>query len=46
MTLSNWRQASPWSKKMISNGWPRIVADIKTLLETGETLAKAPAEGS
>jgi hypothetical protein len=23
---------------MISNGWPRVLANLKTLLETGETL--------
>ena len=23
---------------MVSQGWPRILSDLKTLLETGETL--------
>ncbi len=23
---------------MVSNGWPRVLANLKTLLETGETL--------
>jgi hypothetical protein len=23
---------------LISNGWPRVLANLKTLLETGETL--------
>ena len=29
---------------MVSQGWPRILADLKTLLETGETLPAGPAE--
>jgi uncharacterized protein YndB with AHSA1/START domain/DNA-binding transcriptional ArsR family regulator len=29
---------------MVSQGWPRILADLKTLLETGETLPASPAE--
>jgi DNA-binding transcriptional ArsR family regulator/uncharacterized protein YndB with AHSA1/START domain len=28
---------------LISNGWPRVVANLKTLLETGETLPDQPA---
>jgi DNA-binding transcriptional ArsR family regulator/uncharacterized protein YndB with AHSA1/START domain len=28
---------------MISNGWPRVLANLKTLLETGETLPDSPA---
>jgi uncharacterized protein YndB with AHSA1/START domain/DNA-binding transcriptional ArsR family regulator len=27
---------------MVSQGWPRILSDLKTLLETGETLPSAP----
>lgn len=27
--------------KMISEGWPRVVSDLKTLLETGDTLPKS-----
>jgi hypothetical protein len=27
---------------MISNGWPRVISDLKTLLETGETLPDNP----
>jgi hypothetical protein len=28
---------------MISGGWPRVLANLKTLLETGETLPDRPA---
>lgn len=28
---------------LISGGWPRVLSDLKTLLETGETLRGAPA---
>jgi uncharacterized protein YndB with AHSA1/START domain/DNA-binding transcriptional ArsR family regulator len=28
--------------KMISNGWPRVLSDLKTLLETGDTLPPNP----
>lgn len=27
---------------LISRGWPRVISDLKTLLETGETLPKNP----
>ena len=26
---------------MISQGWPRVLSDLKTLLETGETLPQS-----
>jgi hypothetical protein len=26
------------TSSMISNGWPRVLSNLKTLLETGETL--------
>ncbi len=29
---------------MVSQGWPRVLSDLKTLLETGETLP--PARGA
>jgi uncharacterized protein YndB with AHSA1/START domain/DNA-binding transcriptional ArsR family regulator len=28
--------------QMVSQGWPHILSDLKTLLETGETLPKSP----
>jgi uncharacterized protein YndB with AHSA1/START domain/DNA-binding transcriptional ArsR family regulator len=28
--------------EMVSEGWPRLLSDLKTLLETGETLPAAP----
>ena len=28
--------------ELISDGWPRVLADLKTLLETGETLPAEP----
>jgi uncharacterized protein YndB with AHSA1/START domain len=28
---------------MVSEGWPRVLSDLKTLLETGETLPASPA---
>ena len=31
---------------LISNGWPRVLANLKTLLETGETLPDRPASTS
>jgi uncharacterized protein YndB with AHSA1/START domain len=30
---------------LISDGWPRVLANLKTLLETGETLPDRPASG-
>jgi hypothetical protein len=27
---------------MISGGWPRVIANLKTLLETGEPLPDTP----
>jgi len=27
---------------MVSEGWPRLLSDLKTLLETGETLPTIP----
>jgi uncharacterized protein YndB with AHSA1/START domain len=29
--------------EMVSEGWPRLISDLKTLLETGETLTPGPA---
>ncbi len=29
---------------MIVDGWPRVVSDLKTLLETGHVLPKAPQD--
>jgi hypothetical protein len=28
--------------EMVSEGWPRLLSDLKTLLETGETLPTIP----
>ena len=28
--------------QMVSQGWPRVLAGLKTLLETGETLPESP----
>jgi len=30
--------------KMVSTGWPRVLSDLKTLLETGEILPATPAD--
>jgi uncharacterized protein YndB with AHSA1/START domain len=32
-------------KDLISGGWPRVIANLKTLLETGEPLPAGPAGG-
>ena len=29
---------------MVSTGWPHLLSDLKTLLETGDTLPPVPAE--
>jgi len=31
-------------REMISTGWPHLLSDLKTLMETGETLPPVPAE--
>ncbi|TCP56342.1 ArsR family transcriptional regulator [Tamaricihabitans halophyticus] len=31
-------------REMVSGGWPHLLSDLKTLLETGETLPPVPAE--
>jgi uncharacterized protein YndB with AHSA1/START domain len=31
------------TRSLISGGWPRVLANLKTLLETGETLPDQPA---
>jgi uncharacterized protein YndB with AHSA1/START domain/DNA-binding transcriptional ArsR family regulator len=31
-------------RAMVSTGWPHLLSDLKTLLETGETLPAVPAE--
>jgi uncharacterized protein YndB with AHSA1/START domain/DNA-binding transcriptional ArsR family regulator len=31
-------------RAMVSGGWPHLLSDLKTLLETGETLPPVPAE--
>lgn len=31
-------------RRMVSTGWPHLLSDLKTLLETGETLPPVPAE--
>ncbi|WP_083665808.1 metalloregulator ArsR/SmtB family transcription factor [Saccharomonospora sp. CUA-673] len=31
-------------QQMVSNGWPHLLSDLKTLLETGETLPAVPAD--
>ncbi len=31
-------------REMVSSGWPHLLSDLKTLLETGATLPPAPAE--
>jgi uncharacterized protein YndB with AHSA1/START domain/DNA-binding transcriptional ArsR family regulator len=30
--------------ELVSGGWPHLMSDLKTLLETGETLPRVPAE--
>jgi hypothetical protein len=31
-------------RAMVSTGWPHLLSDLKTLLETGDTLPPVPAE--
>ena len=31
-------------RSMVSTGWPHLLSDLKTLLETGDTLPQVPAE--
>jgi Activator of Hsp90 ATPase homolog 1-like protein len=37
-------QADSTMRAMVSTGWPHLLSDLKTLLETGDTLPPVPAE--
>lgn len=42
LTVTHTRMRSPGYREAISQGWPAILANLKTLLETGDVLPQAP----
>lgn len=44
LTLTHARLQSAADREAIGHGWPSVLANLKTLLETGETLPTAPWE--
>ncbi|WP_448616697.1 ArsR/SmtB family transcription factor [Modestobacter sp. URMC 112] len=46
LTVTHEKLADPTALREISHGWPAVLANLKSLLETGEVLPRAPWEMS
>lgn len=44
LTVTHENLADPGALREISHGWPAVLANLKSLFETGDTLPRAPWE--